>query len=408
MLSGSDERGFPSVDAGDYRAPDEAPQAAEAPEPAADAAGHVEESPGPGRYDQSRWNSTKEGLRARLLLPEALQAAADQRTAAYTEEFKPATAYTRWLVSEIGLATAKVDQAEEMLRLDARRRINRAASHWQHDRHAHAQDLGLRFGRESMRVLAELLKTPQGIAVVLGFWRQLGDILTTTGTWNESQRRTAFDLLGIPHSLREGSLEIPKDADTATLARIVERQTSILRGRMENEQALDRSSQEMSERGMPMIDDPVTRRLRRGLSEARRDYKRARDELRRIQEGAKPDERMAAEAEARPARTSPGAAMAQPAAATPPPDAPLAEVVLHPSVANDPYLALIKQDVEDYLWREHHKRHLNSQTPPDLPPRDRPAWMDPNWKPPMPHGAAGSPTEKGGGATEPSEKSDAA
>jgi hypothetical protein len=261
-----------------------------------------------------------------------------------------------------------------------------------------------------MRVLAELLKTPQGIAVALGFWRQLGNILKTTGTWSESQRRTAFDLLGVPHSLRDGSLEVPKDADTETLARIVERQTSILRGRMENEQALDQSSQGLSQSGMPMIDDPVTRRLRRGLSEARRDYKRARDELRRIQEGAKPNERMAAEAEARPARTNPTAATAAaPSTSTAPePDAPLAEVVLHPSVANDPYLALVKQDVEDYLWREHHKRHLNSQTPPDLPPRDRPAWMDPNWKPPMPPGAGGSPTEEDGRATEPSEKSDAA
>jgi hypothetical protein len=408
MLSGSDGPGAPSVDAGDGKPAEEAAQAVEAPEPSADPTAHDEESPGPGRYDQSRWNSSKEGLRARLLLPEALQAAADERTAAYMEEFKPTTAYTRWLVSEIGLATAKADQAGEMLRIDARRRINRAASHWQHDRHAHAHDLGLRFGRDSLRVLAELLKTPQGIAVALGFWRQLGDILTTTGTWDESQRRTAFDLLGIPHSLREGSLEIPKDADTATLARIVDKQVSILRARMENEQALDRSCQEMSELGMPMIEDPVTRRLRRGLAEARRDYRRARDELRRIQEGNTPSERMAAEAEARPARTNAAVAMAQPAAAASRPDAPLAEVVLHPSVANDPYLALVKQDVEDYLWREHHKRHLNSQTPPDLPPRDRPSWMDPNWKPPMPPGTGGSPAEEGGRATEPSEKSDAA
>jgi hypothetical protein len=261
-----------------------------------------------------------------------------------------------------------------------------------------------------LRVLAELLKTPQGIAVVLGFWRQLGDILTTTGTWDESQRRTAFDLLGIPYSLREGSLVIPKDADTAKLARIVDKQVSILHARMENEQASDRAYQEMSELGMPMIDDPVTRRLRRGLSEARRDYKRGRDELRRIQEGAQPNERLATQAEARPARTTPAAATAAAhgAAASPRPDAPLAEVVLHPSVANDPYLALVKQDVEDYLWREHHKKHLNSRTPPDLPPRDRPSWLDPKWHPLMPDSEDLSPAAEGENETGAPGKSDAA
>jgi hypothetical protein len=121
MLSGSDGPGAPSVDAGDCKPAEDTTQGAEGPEPAADPTAHDEESRGPGRYDQSRWNSSKEGLRARLLLPEALQAAADQRTAAYMEEFKPATAYTSWLVSQIGLATAKIDQAEEMLRIDARR-----------------------------------------------------------------------------------------------------------------------------------------------------------------------------------------------------------------------------------------------------------------------------------------------
>jgi hypothetical protein len=187
---------------------------------------------------------------------------------------------------------------------------------------------------------------------------------------------------------------------------------SILRARIENEKASDQSYQEISAAGMPMIDDHVTRRLRRGLSEARRDYKRARDELRRIQEGAQPNERLAAQAEARPARTAPAAAAAtaapQPAPAAPRPDAPLAEVVLHPSVANDPYLALVKQDVEDYLWREHHKKLLNSQTPPDLPPRDRPSWLDPNWKPAMPPGAGISLAEDGEIETDASGTSDAA
>jgi hypothetical protein len=159
-----------------------------------------------------------------------------------------------------------------------------------------------------------------------------------------------------------------------------------------------------------MIDDPVTRRLRRGLSEARRDYKRARDELRRIQEGAQPNERMAAEAQARPASTSPtaAAAAAPPTSTAPRPDAPVAEVVLHPSVANDRYLALVKQDVEEYIRREFHKSDVNSQTPRNLPPRCPQYLLDPKWNPFMPDSEDPSPDAEGKKTAGPPGNSDAA
>jgi hypothetical protein len=293
MMSGSDGPGSSFLNVSVGKPPEDAPKTAagsgEAPN-ASDGAAQPA-----GSYDQSRWNSSREGLRSRILLPAELRRRADELTAAFTRKFQPTDEYEKFLIREMALATAKAEYSEELMLVDFERRVDRASGYWQFDRARHARELGREFGRDPRRICTELLKTRQGVAVVIDFWKQLDDILRTTGTWDAGQRRMAFDLLAVPQVLREGSLRIPADADTATLAEVVAGEVGRLRAEYNELLELDAADKGLAEIGHPLMEDAAAKRVKRGAAEARRDFRRARDELLRVRDGATPNERLIAQ-----------------------------------------------------------------------------------------------------------------
>jgi hypothetical protein len=112
-------------------------------------------------------------------------------------------------------------------------------------------------------------------------------------------------------ALRENCYRMPADATGSQLAAIVDQQVAYLRKLQAVERTTDQEEKALAETGMAEA-DATLRRINRGLAEARRDYRQARDELRRVQGGAEPKQRLHDRAAADAARKQ--AAVAQTAA----------------------------------------------------------------------------------------------
>jgi hypothetical protein len=241
----------------------------------------------PEGKEQSKRNALKHGLRAKVVLPEDLAAAVDARTAELAEEFEPRSSYEEWLVREMALATARIDRCAELSLADIVRGAERATLCWEADRRKAVEDLGARLPRDPARVRHALGRSKQGADWMIERWDGLGDCLRAAGGWDEAQRSLAFDLLGVPHELRNGSAKVPPEHDSAALAALVARQVARLR---EDQEAmldqLDEAEQAMAAAGMPTDEDAASARLRKYEAGCRRALLWAQAEFRRVRAGA--------------------------------------------------------------------------------------------------------------------------
>ncbi len=235
---------------------------------------------------------------AKTLLPDDLAAAVERRTAELVEQFEPRSPYEFWLIRQMALAAARLDRCAEMSIVDLQRGIDRAGPCWDDDRRAAVDDLGARLPKDPARVARALRRVRQGADWLIERWEALGEILGTNGRWSDDQRRLAFDLLGVPADLRDGSVKVPPADDAAGLAALVSRQVADLRVRQEDYlDESDEAERGMAAWGMPLEEDPITARLRKYERSCRGDLNRALAELRKVREGASPS--------GEPARTEP-------------------------------------------------------------------------------------------------------
>ena len=141
---------------------------------------------------------------APVVLTEDLAIAVAQRTTDFIAEFAPQTPYETWLVGEMALNTAKLDQCAEMMLVDYQRCIDRAELCWDLDR-------GI-----SIDALGPACQGPRRVARAADNRSTAATSSSSTGrgsatcsrpgdAWDEPQRRLAFDLLGVPHELREAT-----------------------------------------------------------------------------------------------------------------------------------------------------------------------------------------------------------
>jgi hypothetical protein len=233
--------------------------------------------------ESSKRNSLRHGLMARVVLPDDLAAAAAERTAELAAEFLPGSPYEAWLVGEMARAIAKIDRCAELTIVDLQRSIDRAALCWDGDRRAYIEDLGARLPKDPARVARALGATKQGCDWLLERWEGLGEVLQSNGAWDERQRRLAFDLLGVPDELRDGSRKVPPACDAPALAALVAAQVDRLGEEQEATlNALDEATQALAAAGMAIEEDAATRRLRRYEASARRELRWSLAELRRV------------------------------------------------------------------------------------------------------------------------------
>jgi hypothetical protein len=166
-----------------------------------------------------------------------------------------------------------------------RRGVDRARVCWESDRCQVVDDLGAKLPKAPRRIARTLGRCRQGADWLIEHWKGLAEVLESKGGWDEAQRRLAFDLLGVPPDLRDGSIRVPSATDRTALAELVAREIGRLEKRLETALiGLDEAEQSMAMSAMPLSEDATTARLRRYEASARRDFFRALDELRRHQQ----------------------------------------------------------------------------------------------------------------------------
>jgi hypothetical protein len=224
-------------------------------------------------YDASRGNAVKHGMRGKVVFPEEIASRIDDRTRHYTAELKPQTGLERWLVFEMARTSVQVEICANLRLLDLRRVLDRAAGPcWEVDAKGRAQRLAAKLPSDPARVAWELECTRQGTLLLIYHWKCLGDTIANNGGLDDGQRALAFDLLGVPHVLRNGSRQVPAGSDAPALAALVSRETA------RHEANLDAvlNDRDRSEQGWVAMDvvrhpDATTRQLR---SDEARAYKR--------------------------------------------------------------------------------------------------------------------------------------
>jgi hypothetical protein len=153
---------------------------------------------------------------------------------------------------------------------------------WDKDRRIYIQDLGATLGADTLRVHEALTGTKQGVDWLLENWTGLKDALTANGEagWTPDQFRVAYELMGVRPEFRGSNLKLPAGCSRQRQAELVESEMKTLNAQLQNcLLAQDAAAQDMAAAGMPMEEDPQTKRLRKYEAASRLEYTRTKAEL---------------------------------------------------------------------------------------------------------------------------------
>jgi hypothetical protein len=235
----------------------------------------------PGKV-RSRASSFHHGFRAKVVFSDDMAEAIRQRKAMLTEQFQPQTEYQRSLISDMAVARVKLDRAEELMPGNCDRVVERTLDFWDHDQKTAALNLAARLPKDPARFAHLLAGTKHGAALMAERWDTLAQIARSSGDWDEAQRRTALDLLGIPSELQAGCTAIAPSGDKEALIALASGQAQRLRTLID-EVLEDQSAQDQADTIAGLLADVDTKLLRTYERQARRDYDRAHAELLRVQ-----------------------------------------------------------------------------------------------------------------------------
>ncbi len=241
--------------------------------------------------DASRRNSLKLGLRSKVVFPEDLAALVEQRIIDFTSQFAPQSPYETMLVRDMAVSSARFERSASLSVADLVRSAERSRDCWDDDRRMSVEDYASRLSRDPSRIARGLMRSRHGCLWLIDRWNALAEIARDTGRWDESQRRLAYDLLGVPVELRPLASQVPAEDDSAQLVALAEARIAELNEKTESVlEGLDESERELAMMGMPLQEDGLTARLRKDEARARNDFAKARNELRHHRVG-RPEER---------------------------------------------------------------------------------------------------------------------
>ncbi len=165
-------------------------------------------------------NSYKHGLSGRgIVLPHHELAVIAARLDGWGQSLRPRDDYDAFMVQTAVVESVRVDRCrlhEVALRL---RLADRAEDFWDIDRRLAAAELAARLPRSPETIAWQLQRTIQGVDLLIGRWEVLGKSLALSGTWDDQQRATALDLLGVPRDQRQGwTVLVPDPGDSLSEA----------------------------------------------------------------------------------------------------------------------------------------------------------------------------------------------
>jgi hypothetical protein len=190
----------------------------------------------PGGKLASSANSRKHGLSGRLAGVDPARAGeAEAMRDRYLDDLRPASAEGRQAVGVMVAMTLRIDDCRAALLALADQQAEEAATDWDHARKVDAEATAEGLRRRPGSASARLGETRQGAELMLGRWESLRRSLDR-GTWDESDRATALDLLGVDRALRkpgQTALDGPEGADaTAGVGAVIEAEVARLRSRL--------------------------------------------------------------------------------------------------------------------------------------------------------------------------------
>ncbi len=196
-------------------------------------------STGPSSPDglrASSANATRHGLSGKSyrVAPARAEEAA-RRRALLVAEIRPATAEGLDAIDRMVVMAIRMEDCRIALEALHVEQAEEAVADWEHARKVEAEATAEGFTRRPGSVAARLGETKQGAELMLGRWESLRRSLDL-GTWDESDRSAALDLLGVAPGLRKPSqtpLDAPEGADaTAHVRAAIEAEVARLRSRL--------------------------------------------------------------------------------------------------------------------------------------------------------------------------------
>jgi hypothetical protein len=230
---------------------------------------------------------------------------------ALSEEHQPETDYEERLLRQVANAWTLAERCQNIIYVLQDDQSLSAELYWERDQAIAAEQLALKLPKNPSLVSKQLEETPQGVAWLDDRWTRLGQVLEKTGTWTESQRTLALDLLGVPAEFRDAGftpIDPPNGEDFQAFARgIVQKQLQRLRDPQARDLAkrYDGYRRDVTIGGHPVVIRPEVRLTKRYEAMHWRRADRAMDEFHRVREARQGREEKAKAPAA--ARASPSA-----------------------------------------------------------------------------------------------------
>jgi hypothetical protein len=226
----------------------------------------------------SRLNAVKHGLSSQgYVLDDDF---VERRTEEWGRTFHPSSPREEWVVQQMARASVRIDLCQVQEFAQRGRFRTRAAVCWEQDRQLVVEDLAARLARDPSRVVRKLLQSSQGTDWLRQRWQALARNAEANGIWDEPQRSLAFDMLGVPGTLRACYPLLPPDADGPTLAALARSEIAALdHDTADHLNDLDEFDQHVASEGLGFDTSAPAILLRRYELAAWRIFRWAEDEL---------------------------------------------------------------------------------------------------------------------------------
>jgi hypothetical protein len=228
----------------------------------------------------------KDGFRSTLIHPEEMLLAINVRMAEFSQQYQPATTMESYLVWEMARTTIQIEICSKQVIIDQARAIERVDTSWDADQSERAERWVQKLPRDPFAAAKALQKTKQGAQILIFHWTALQEAIQTNGGLDEPQRSLAFDLLGIPEVVRNGSRRVPEGTDGPALLALTERELGRLRSLIEHDlHDRDLGEQQAASVGLPRFQDAATRRVKNAESRHQKRLDWAMDALQQLRKG---------------------------------------------------------------------------------------------------------------------------
>ncbi|MEW4569916.1 hypothetical protein AB1L88_18785 [Tautonia sp. JC769] len=240
-----------------------------------------------GKARSSR-NAQTHGLSKLSSRPPAEMAEAiAERTDQWRGDYRPEGSVQQWHFEQLVAESVRLDACVARISVARAEQADRAVESWDDDRAAEVAALAAKLPHQPDRIQAQLLRSKHGVRWLLDRWAEVAEAVTRLDGWHPDTWQRALDLLGVPASARDtsGPWDLHSDDPTAAPGLdLIARATAALRSRLDSYlNARDDRAQADAALGLDATDPPAIRLLERYAADARRQFSRHLDALRRLQ-----------------------------------------------------------------------------------------------------------------------------